>query len=137
MEWSNDHGFWHGPGNGDFDTPYSFFFFGFLYLCYGAVDAARSTTLTRNRPRHLSLYKNFLVCPHLAWHRNQKDEYDGRQPLVPVLAALQYTQRRGSIVGRNYQNSVLFSLQSRFEVVFSSLVLLRNRCPVKDVKDCL
>ena len=39
----------------DVDTPYSFFFFGFLSHCYGAVDAARSTTLTRNRPRHYVL----------------------------------------------------------------------------------
>ena len=48
----NDHGFLHGSQNVDFDTPYSFFFFGFLSLCYGAVgDAAGSNTLTRNRPR--------------------------------------------------------------------------------------
>ena len=41
----------------------SFFFFGFLSHCYGAVDAAGSTTLTRNRPRHLNLgitHKNFV-----------------------------------------------------------------------------
>ena len=110
----------------------------YIYICICIqTTIIISTTLTRNQPRHLSLYKSFLVCPQLAWHQNQKDEYDGWQPLVAVLAALQYTQRRGSIVGRNCQNSVLFSLQSSFEVVFSCLVLLRKRCPVNDVKDCL
>ena len=41
----------------------SFFFFGFLSLCYGRGDAAGSTTLTRNRPRHFNLgitHKNFM-----------------------------------------------------------------------------
>ena len=43
-----------------------------------------SATLTRKRQRHLSLYKCLLVCPHLVLHQNQKDEYDGRQPLRAV-----------------------------------------------------
>ena len=48
--------FLHISQNVDLDTPYTFFFFGFLYHCYGAVgDAAGSTTLTRNRPRHYVL----------------------------------------------------------------------------------
>ena len=76
------------------------------------MDGATSTTLTRNRPRHLSLYKCLLVYPHLVMHQNQKDEYDGWQPMVAVLEALQYTQKRGSVVGHKCQNNVLFNLKT-------------------------
>ena len=55
------------------------------------------------------------------WHQNQKDEYDGWQPLVAVLEALRHTQRRGGVDGRKYQNSVLFNLQTVFEVVLTSM----------------
>ena len=86
-----------------------------------SLEAARSTTLTRNRPRHLNLYKCLLMYPHLVWHHNQKDEYDGWQPLVAVLEASRYIQRRGTVVGRKCQNSVLFNLQKLFEVVLTSM----------------
>ena len=36
----------HISENANFDTPISFFFFGFLYLCYGRGDAAGFKGLT-------------------------------------------------------------------------------------------
>ena len=55
------------------------------------------------------------------WQQNQKDEYDSWQPLVAVLEALRYTQRRGSVVGRKRQKRVLNNLQIYFEVVLTSM----------------
>ena len=61
--------FLHISENVHTDTPYSFFFFGFLSLCYGAVDAAGyvyvSNTLTRYRSRHLSVWKYLWNISHV------------------------------------------------------------------------
>ena len=118
----------HISENVDFDTPYSFFFFGFLSLCYVRGDAAGSTTLTRNRPRHLLLSKEVQSiaytcwCIRIVWVTNSRN----MSLMVAVLQdAFLLTSALGLTLGRKCEsaNKVLLIVHTSFSVILTWIML--------------
>ena len=114
--------------NVNLDTPISFFFFGFLSLCYGRGDAAGSTTLTRNRPRHLLLSKEVQSiaytcwCIRIVWVTNSRN----MSLMVAVLQdAFLLTSALGLTLGRKCEsaNKVLLIVHTSFSVILTWIIL--------------
>ena len=119
-------GFVHISENDNFDTPISFFFFGFLSLCYGRGDAAGSTTLTRNRPRHLRLSKEVQCITYISWCiRIVCVRVINSRITSLIVAGLQeaflFTSALGFICGRKCQsaNKVLLIVHTSFSVILT------------------